>query len=293
MEIAKLKTFLSVIKNRSFTRASEELFLTQPTVSIQMKSLEEELGVKLFDLSGKKVFPTEAGRTLEFYARQIFSILKEMNGALDELKGLKRGAIRIGTSTTVGFYIIPDILAGFKSKYPGISINLKISNTAKIEEEIHNDELDIGIVGGHITKKQLQIRDFLEDRILLVVNPLHPWAKRRRILLEELKNAYFLIREKGSATRDITDKVLRKMGIRLNVAMEMPGPEAIKRGVLAGMGPAFISYFAVKDELNKGSLISVNIPGLIIKRNFLIIHKRRKNISPALASFLEELLNYK
>lgn len=292
MDFTNLKTFLSVLNNRSFTKASRQLLLTQPAVSIQIKSLEEELGVKLFELSGKKVIPTEAGRILEYYARQIFSILREMNEALDEIKGLKRGTIRIGASTTVGFYILPVIISKFKSKYPGIRIDLMICNTAKIEDEIINDEIDIGIVGGHITKKALQIKDFIEDSIILVVNPLHPWAKRKRVLPRELRGESFLVREKGSATRETTERALTKIGIKLNIGMEMPGPEAIKRGVIAGIGPAFISQFAVKDELKNRSLVHINVSGVNIKRNFLIIHKRKKYFSPALNAFVEELLNF-
>ena len=180
MTLHQLRIFLAVARQRSFTLASEELHLSQPDVSLHIRELEEEVGLNLFERVGRKISLTQAGEVLREQANRIFAQLRETEQALGELKGLMRGSLLIGASTTIGMYLLPQALTDFRRRFPGIKVHLKIANTQEVERLVGEMEVDVGFTGGVLTpSKELKVETYLEDELVLILSPKHPLAKKR------------------------------------------------------------------------------------------------------------------
>ena len=287
MTFRQLETFLAVARAKSFTRAGEALHVSQSTLSQHVLELERELGVRLFDRLGRAVTLTEAGRLLEEQATRIAAAVAGARRTIDELKGLERGSLVIGASTTPGIYVLPSVIGTFRRRYPGIDVSLRIGNSRVIEERIRADEADLGVVGGHILgAKEQCLAAGLLDELLLIVPPRHPWTKRREVAPRELADVPVLMREQGSATRLVTERALRQAGVKVTIAMELDHIEAIKQAVIAGLGVAFVSTYGVGGEIATRRLYGVRLKGLRLRRHFHVIHNEARSLTASARAFV-------
>jgi DNA-binding transcriptional LysR family regulator len=286
VDIRGLEVFLSVAKHLNYTRAGEELNLSQPSVSIRIKQLENELGMKLFEQLGKKVALTDAGLLLVPHARRVIAAIEDAKQALDELQGLERGSLRIGASTTPGMYLIPQIIARFKERYPKIEVHLGIKDTKQVEEGVIRNEFDFGFVGGHLVGDEVDVVAWITDQLVLIVGPKHPLAKKKSIKVADLRKEKFILRELGSATRSTIASHLQRSNLAAHTVMELENPESVKKAVQSGLGIAFISKFAVEIELRAKTLVAVRIHGLDIRRELKIVHRKDKHLSRAAQTFI-------
>lgn len=284
LNVNHLKVFHSVAKNLSFSRAAEELYTSQSSVSIQIKKLEETLEIKLFEQLGKRIYLTEAGVILFSYSQRAFAAIDEAIEAINELKGLGTGRLLIGASTTPGIYLLPRILGKFKSKYPGITPKLHIGNSESIGEMVSVNKLDFGIIGEEFTyPPELCVEPWMKDELFLILPKGHPLASGGPVNLEDLKNVNFILREPGSSTRSIVEKTLAKQNFTPKVVMELNSTEAVKQAVSAGLGVSIVSGFSV---IGNPELAGTPIIGLNFFRMLNIIHHREKNFSPSTERFL-------
>lgn len=279
-----LKVFNSVAKNLSFTRAAEELYISQSSVSIQIKKLEEHLEIRLFEQLGKRIFLTEAGVTLFLYSQKVFSLIDEAIHAIDEIKGNSRGRLLLGASTTPGIYLLPKIIGNFKSIYPGIIPKLEIANSQRIADMVNSNMLDVGIIGEDITcPPEIHVEPWIKDELFLVVPNKDPWISTASIRLRDLENEQFIFREYGSSTRSIVENVLAKHESKVSIALELNNTEAIKQAVSAGLGVSIVSGFSV---IGNPGIICLPIEGLSFYRMLNIIYHKDKIFSPATEKFL-------
>ncbi|MEW6208518.1 MAG: selenium metabolism-associated LysR family transcriptional regulator [Acidobacteriota bacterium] len=287
MDIQDLRVFLAVAKHLNFTRAGEEVHLSQPSVSVRIKRLEDGLGVKLFEQLGRKIALTEAGLLLRPYALRVMAALDDARHAIDELQGLERGSLRIGASTTPGMYLLPGIVSEFKSHHPGIEIQMAIKNTREVEESILKNEFDLGFVGGHLISGEVEVIPWFTDEIVLITPPDHPLAKRRKVRFNNLAGEFFILRESGSATRSAIERSLRDANLRVESVVELGNPEAVKQAVRNGLGIALISRFAVETELKAQMLRVIKVRGLQVERELKIVYRKHKHHSRAALMFMK------
>jgi DNA-binding transcriptional LysR family regulator len=290
MTLRQLEVFLAIARAGGFRRAAETLHTSQPALSQHMRELEGELGTRLLERLGRRVGLTDAGRLLEEHAYRVFATLSGAREAIGELHGLQRGSLLIGASTTPGIYVLPRVVGAFKTRYPGIDLQLRIANSQRIEERVRANELDLGVVGGHsLGPGEACLQAGLLDELVLVVAPGHGWAARRQIPAAQLAGQPLLLREEGSATRRVTERALQHAGVRYRTALELDHTEAIKQAVMAGLGVAFLSVHAVRGEVSAGRLRALRLRGLRIHRHFHTIHSEARALSASARAFLELL----
>ncbi len=282
----QLRIFLSVAKHKSFSKAAQELYISQPAVSIQVKELEEHYDVSLLQRSGRKVVLTDIGETVYHYAQQIFSLDQDMEAAINDFKGLARGHLVIGASTTIGEYLLPEALGRFKERYPGIDVELEIANTSQIIERVRQHQVDIGFIGDEIQAQDLEVKPYMLDEIVVVTSPQNHLSQAGPVSTDALREEKFLIREDGSATRSVTDRCLSKLGFKPKVAMELGSTEALKRAVAANLGIAMLSKHSIAIEVSCGLLKIANVSNLDCRRPFSIIYRKNKVLSRAEKAFL-------
>jgi len=292
MTLRQLEVFLAVAREKSFSRAAKRIHSSQPTLSEHISELEGELGKKLFFRRGRVriVTMTEAGRVFEQYAASAVSAVEGARRALADLDGPGHGSLLIGASTTPGLYVMPGIIGAFRVKYPDVELKLQIANSQVIEGRVKDRELDLGIVGGHaVAPGEECLAAGMPDELVLVVPPGHAWAKRRDIAPESLADQPLLVREQGSATRSVTERALQRAGVRFQVAMELDHTEAIKQGVMAGLGVAFVSIYAVRGEIAAGRLRAFRLRGIRVQRHFHVIHHEARRVTASARAFMELL----
>jgi LysR family transcriptional regulator, transcriptional activator of the cysJI operon len=287
MDVRDLQIFLSVSKHLNYTRAGEEINLSQPSVSVRIHQLESELRVKLFEQLGKKVVLTDAGQLLVPYANRVIAAIDDAHHAIDELQGLERGSLRIGASTTPGMYLVPQVVARFKRSHPKIDIHLRIKDTREVEDGVLNNEFDFGFVGGHLAAAEVSAHAWLTDELLLVVSPDHRLTNKKTVRKQDLEGESFIVRESGSATRATIVTQLQQANFELETVIEMENPESIKKAVQSGLGIAFISKFAIATELKAKTLTAIRVRNLTINRELKIVHRKDKHLSRAAVAFIE------
>ncbi|MHC1744104.1 MAG: selenium metabolism-associated LysR family transcriptional regulator [Syntrophobacteraceae bacterium] len=292
MDIHRLEVFCKVIELQSFTKAADASFLTQPTVSEHIRTLEEMTGEKLLDRFGREVLPTPAGKILYKYARQMIQLRNEALQALDRYKGVLSGHLNIGASTIPGTYVLPALIGSFKAAYPTIQITLKISSSGQIVEKILDGTLEAGLIGAKWTDRRIVLEEAFADELILAVPPQHPWASRPSIPLEDLASEPFILRERGSGTRIVTVQALEAAGFdpsRLKPIAEMGSTEAIRQGIKAGIGVSILSAQAVAEDVERRTLVSVPLEGVRILRPFYLAQRKNRQASPLCAAFIEHL----
>jgi LysR family transcriptional regulator, low CO2-responsive transcriptional regulator len=289
MTIRQLEVFLAVARAQSFSRAAERIHLSQPTLSEHTHDLEKELGVPLFVRRSRSVALTEAGRVFEDYATRVVATLAAGRQALADLDGLQRGSLVIGASTTPGTYVLPTLIARFRKQYPGITIGLRIANSRIVEERLRDGEVDVAVIGGHMLgRTERCVAAGIIDELQLIVPPDHPVVKRP-MPRSALARERLLMREEGSATRQVTERALRQAGVAFRPAMELDHTETIKRSVMAGLGVAFVSQFAVADEIRDGRLRTIAIERLTVRRHFHVVNDDRRPLSASARAFVRFL----
>lgn len=287
--LRQLRTFKKVADLSSFSLAAHELRLSQPSVSYQVKELEESLGLPLLDRLGKRVQLTEAGTVLYTYARRALDVLDEASVALEEMRGIKRGNLRVGASTTVGIYLLPAALGAFKKLHPGLVISLEIGTRARVQEQVLRSELDLAVVGPALKDPDLAILPFISDELVVVAPAGHRLAGRRGLVLKDLQDQPFVMREPASGSRWSFEKAARKAGAKLTVAMELGSNGAIKHAVESGLGLAVISRYACALELSSGRLVELDVYGFPIRRDWHIVHLRRRRLPSSVLAFIDFL----
>ena len=287
--LRQLRTFKTVADLKSFSLAAQQLRLSQPSVSYQVKELEEALGLPLLDRLGKRVHLTEAGSVLYSYARRTLDVLDEAGLALEEMRGIKRGNLRVGASTTVGIYLLPAALGAFKKLHPGLVISLEIGTRARVQEQVLNNELDLAVVGPALKDPDLAILPFVSDELVVVAPAGHKLAGRHGLALKDLEDQPFIMREPASGSRWSLEKAARKAGAKLTVAMELGSNGAIKHAVESGLGLAVLSRYACALELSGGRLVELDVRGFPIRRDWHIVHLRRRRLPASVLAFIEFL----
>jgi DNA-binding transcriptional LysR family regulator len=287
--LRQLRTFKTVADLSSFSLAAQRLKLSQPSISYQVKELEETLGLPLLERLGKRVELTEAGSVLYGYARRMLDVLDDATVAIEEMRGIKRGTLRVGASTTVGIYLLPAALGAFKKLHPGLVISLEIGTRARVQEQVLRNELDLAVVGPALKDPELAIIPFLSDELVVVAPAGHAFAGKRGLSLKDLADQPFVMREAASGSRWSLEKAARKAGTRLTVAMELGSNGAIKHAVESGLGLAVISRYACALEFSTKRLVELDVRGFPIRRDWHIVHLRRRKLPASVQAFIEFL----
>jgi len=270
----RLKVFYAVAQKLSFTKAAQELFITQPAVTRHINELEQQLGTGLFKRQGNTIALTPAGEVMVKYARQIFQTYALLENELAQLSEMEAGNIRIGASTTVGLYVIPGTLALFRKAYPSIHLSFCQGNSEWIEQRLMSEEIDIGIVEGHSHHPQIDYQPFAKDEIVLVTRSAGKWAKRNELRPEELPNIPLVLRESGSGTLDVVYRALAKVHVHpkdLRVEMQLESTESIKQYLQHADCAAFLSIHSITNELRLNQLRVLDIREVAIYRTFQFI----------------------
>jgi DNA-binding transcriptional LysR family regulator len=272
----RLVVFRAVAEQQSFRKAAEELYLTQPAVSLQVKALEEDIGVQLFDRTGTRIKLTEAGKVLLEYSRQAHALFVQAEQKIAALSGDHIGQLALGASTTIAQYVLPRLLGEFSREYPRVHPTMISGNTEQIVEALEEQRITLGLIEGPARSRDIKTEPFLEDELVLIVSAAHEWAELKSIPCSEISAASLLMRERGSGTRRVVEIALTRHGIKLNslrIVMELDSTEAIKSAVEAGLGIGFVSRWAIAKDmrLNKSFRI-VEVEGVLIKRDFLLAY---------------------
>ena len=289
MTLHQLKLLCALAEHRSLTQAGTALLRSQPAVSLQLKELQKELGAVLYERFGHALHLTDAGRSLEQYARRILALVEEAEAAVHAQQEGRGGRIRIGASTTPGIYLLPLILSAFRQTHPTLALTLEVGNTNTITEKLLHNELDLGVVGGTLASEALTVIPWQTDTLVLTVGRGHTWTKRKTIHPKELHTQPILGRERGSATRETYERVFVQHGLALPRTIEMGEGEAIKRAVEAGLGIAIMSASSVAREVQDGRIITLRLKGLPITRPLNIVHHKDKTLTTPLQELLRQL----
>lgn len=291
MEMHQLRGFFEVARERSFTRAAERLFLTQPAISLQLKALEEELGQALFERGRKSVRLTPAGEILFRYVREVFSRLEEAENEIAALGRLLGGRLVIGTSDTNCTYILPPVLEAFGQRYPGVELDIRNRMSAEVGQLVLDHEVDFGLATLPVRHRDLACEALFGRRDVLVCPPGHELAGRKFIRLQTLGQYPLLVLERGSTSRRLLEDAFRAVGLELQTAMNLGGIEVIKRFVEIGLGLALVPRFAVRGEVETGRVAAVEVRGLETRAVGLVEHRGRRR-SPAAEAFVDLLRDY-
>lgn len=290
----RLKVFYTVANRLSFTKASNELFITQPAVSKHIQELEEYYKIKLFNRNGSKITLTVAGEVLLKHTKNIFEVYREIDFDMSTLINQRSGLLRIGASTTISQYIIPPLLARFHQKLQDIKVSLLNGNTEQIENALLKQEIETGIVEGQSKNKSIKYTEFLKDELVLVCKSSNPLVGRDEVTQEDLKKMRFLMREQGSGTLEVIEFALKPFNIKvseLQIEMQLGSTESIKSYLMNSDCVAFISIHAIQKELQNNELGILNIADLTIERFFYIITLQGKTDSLS-DLFIQNISNY-
>jgi len=287
----QFQVFEAIYRLSSFTRAAEELFLTQPTVSMQIKKLADTIGMPLFEHVGRNIEPTEAGKELYTACRNMFETLSNLEMKISDMKGLKRGRLRMGVITNAK-YLAPELLGDFSQIYPGIDFSLKVTNRESILRRIRANEDDLYIMG-QVPEGEFEIESFsFAPNPLVVMAPRnHPLVNKKNISLEELAKEPFIVREPGSGTRDAMFKVFDELGTRPTIRMEIGNNEAIKHAVAGGLGLSVLSLHTLSLEGIDGPVAILDVEGFPILRSWYIVYPKGKELSLVAQTFLDFVIN--
>ena len=286
----QLQVFESVARHLSFTRAAEELHLTQPAVSMQVKQLEHVLGVGLFEHVGRQVHLTDAGETMLRYSRRIAAELRDAEQALEDLKGVGGGRLRIAVVTTVN-YFATRLLAGFCRDHPGVHVTLNVTNRESVIRMLEENTTDIVLMGRPPDTLDLVSISFMDNPLVLIAPPIHALVGLKRVRLDALREEAFLIREPGSGTRAAMEHFFQDNGIAPRTRIEMSSNEAIKQSVEAGLGLGMVSAHTVELELAAGRLALLDVESFPILKRWFMVHREGKRLSSTARAFIDHVMD--
>ncbi|MDH5446203.1 MAG: LysR family transcriptional regulator [Gammaproteobacteria bacterium] len=279
----QLKVFESVARHLSFTQAAQELHLSQPAVSMQIKQLEESAGLPLFEQLGKKVYLTEAGKEMYHYCRTIAAQLEEAEDVLEQLKGVQRGHLDIGVASTAN-YFATRLLAAFAKQHEGVSFSLDVTNRESLLRQLDQNEKDLVIMGRPPVTLPLELEAFMENPLVVIAPPDHPMVGKK-VSLKQLQEESFVVREAASGTRIAMERFFSQHGVSLQTGMEMTSNEAIKQAVEAGLGLGIVSIHTLTLELEVGRLAILEVENFPILRHWYVVNRKGKRLSPIAESF--------
>jgi DNA-binding transcriptional LysR family regulator len=293
LDLRQLEIFVKVAEFGSFSRAAEALYLTQPTVSEHIRTLEGEMGLRLLDRLGRGAAVTRAGLLLLTYAQRILALSREARQAMDGFQGRMSGELLIGASTIPGEYVLPVLIGRFKEKYPDITTTVLIGDSQVVVDWVAEGRAELGVVGARPSTRGIEYRELMPDELVLVVRGAHAWRDREQVTLGELQAEPLLVRERGSGTRAALEMALAKIDADLGsfrIVGEMGSTQAIKQAVKAGVGVSLLSSRAVEEECRSGLLRCLRVRDLEVTRAFYLATHRERSRSPladAFRAFLE------
>jgi DNA-binding transcriptional LysR family regulator len=290
LTVRQLKVFEAVARHLNYTRAAEELHLTQPAVSMQIKQLEQGLDVPLFEQLGKRIHLTEAGTEVLAYARSIIQQLDELETVLNRIKGVGGGRLRISVATTAN-YFIPALLGTFSRRYPDVIVTLDVTNRETLLRQLNENTVDLVIMGQPPAEADVEAQAFLDNPLVVVAPPNHPLAREHAIPLSRLQEETFLVRESGSGTRIAMERFFSNRHMRLNTGMEVGSNEAIKQSVQAGLGLGLLSRATIDQELELARLAVLDVSEFPIMRHWYVVHRKGKRLSAPAQAFRHFVLN--
>jgi len=280
MNLNQIRVFVAVANRLSFTMAAEDLHLTQPAVSLQIKALERAERIRLFERRGNVLSLTEAGRALYDSALTMLSAQEQATRVLAELSGAKRGRLTVGTNTTSGMYVVPELLAAFREQWPEAEVELHIEPAVRILERIHQNIVDFGVVGGPVEDDRFEVEHLTADPLALIFSPRHPFARKKQVTLEDLADQPFIVPEATSVMRILFERALREAGLIIRIGLQLHEAEPVKKAVEANLGIGIVSALAITRELAAGQLCTAPIAGLSIARQLELVSRPDKYFSP-------------
>jgi DNA-binding transcriptional LysR family regulator len=288
LNLNQLRVFHTVARVLNFTRAADELHLTQPGISKHIKGLEAFYGTRLFDRLGKKVVLTQAGEILFKASGAMAELLQESRARMHDLRGLAGGKLRLGASITIGTYLLPALLVKFRNAFPEVDIKVDIALSQQVVDKVLNNTLEIGFVGHHAEDRRLTAFPFRKEKMVLAVAPEHPWAARTSpVRLKELSGQPFLLSREGSGTRTTLSALLDKAGIALENTMELGTAEGVKQAVEANLGVSILSHHVIAKDLATGAIQAVRLAGGAPTRQLSGVYHKDRYLSAAARAFME------
>ena len=292
MNLRQLHVFASVVKHMSVSLAAEELFITQPAVSQQIRGLEQQLGLKLFERTPNGLLLTEGGEAIHPHVQAILASQARIDHVVAEQRGATRGHLAVAANTTGGMYVVPAMLRAFREAHPEAEIVLQVHSTDRICERLLQNLLDVAVVTGPVEVGSVVVADLCEDELYLIVSPSHPFAARATVSRQEVAAEPFVVPEPGSRTRRLIQRAIESHGLKLQIAMQLPGTEEVKKAVESNLGVAMVSKHAVTRELELGALHRVTVHDLEIHRPIQSLHRRGRRLSPIARHFLAFAAEY-
>jgi DNA-binding transcriptional LysR family regulator len=288
MELDQITSFLEVARQQSFSRAAEKLYRTQPAISAQIRLLEQELGHKLFDRLGRRIFLTRPGEVLFEYGEKLIALHRETLQRVQEANGIASGKLAVGANEATCLYVLPQVFAEFKRKFPQVGISVYRNYSRKILQKINENQVDVGIVTLPVTQDNLKVIPVFEDTIEVVAPADHRIAKRSSIRVEDLA-AEPLIFPKSGHTRELLDRIFRKHRSTPNISMELASVESIKKFVAAGLGVSLLSRSYAEIEMRTGILKLIPLQGVELVRKLGLVYRTDRHLSRAMQAFADVL----
>jgi DNA-binding transcriptional LysR family regulator len=289
MNLRELKIFVTVCESKSMSAAATKLYITQPAISQTISELENKLNVKLFERIKRRLKLTYSGKVLLKYSKRILNLVDETQNTIEDIVNMNQGQLRIGASTTIGTYLLPQIMSKFQQKHKEIDLPFIIDNTSIIEKMILNNTIDLGLVEGPVHSEDIFIEHFFDDQLYLMCSTRHKWSDWKTINPVKLKEANLIMREKGSGTRKIIENIITKFDISYQITHTFNNIESIKKAIEANLGVSILPEISVKKEMIKGKITKLNLSGIEFKRKFSIIYHRDKYHSKIFKKFIKHL----
>jgi DNA-binding transcriptional LysR family regulator len=292
MNLHQIKIFVAIAEKGSFSAAAETIALTQSTISQHMASLEDEIGVTLFDRQGRGITLTSGGALFLRHARRILGESAALLQAMNSFKGLEQAELVIGASNVPANYLVPPLLATLEQKHPGITLTMLTGDTAEILNMLEGAEIELGVVGSRTPHNEFVYDPLLNDPLVLVVAVSHPWARQKQLSIDDLFNQQLIMREEGSGSGQSLDEALRQAGRNpadLNFAARLGSNEAVLQAVASGYGGAFVSEFSVQHWKQAEQLCRIHIDGLMVERKIWLATMEGRTLSPAADAFVHLL----
>jgi DNA-binding transcriptional LysR family regulator len=287
--LRQFRVFEAVASRLSFTQAAKALHLSQPAVSMQVKAMEEQVGLPLFEQLGKKIYLTEAGHEIYHYSRAIGQLLDEAEDVINGLKGAHQGKLTISVASTAN-YFVPTLLGIFHERFPGVTVTLDVTNRETLLTQLNENLVDLVVMGQPPEGADLEAGTFMENPLVIIAPPDHALATQKNIPLKRLEDEVFLTRERGSGTRSAIERFFAQHEVQLNTGMEIASNEAIKQSVQAGLGLGLLSRDTLDMELALGKLVILDVEDFPIVRHWYVMHRKGKRLSMVAAAFKQFLL---
>ncbi len=289
--LRQLRVFEAVARHLSYTRAAEELHLSQPAVSIQVKQLEESVGLPMFEHLGKKNYLTTAGKEMYYYCKSVLELLDEAEEVIQDMRGLQKGTLEIGVATTANDFATR-LLAAFAHQYENLKYRLDVTNRETLLSELDNNEIDLVIMGRPPEGLDLVYESFMDNPLVIIAAPDHPLVGEKNIPAERIIRETFVVREKVSGTRIASERYFASHGVRMTTSLEMTSNEAIKQAVQAGLGLGIVSVHTAQLELETGRLKVLDVEDFPIVRHWYLVHRKGKRFSAVAQAFHDFVLEH-